>query len=382
MSPMLLQQERVAPDKADDGRIERRSRQRDGSFGSKLRVPAPALGELLRNLATGLDAGVPLMRALSVEVEQAELPVVGEVCAAIGTDLAAGAPLAEAIAKHPRTFPQLLVNLVRAGEQSGQLVPVLNDLADFILWREHTRKTLRKAAMYPAIVITAVYYVVVLIFGFVLQQFGALFGKLGANLPESARQALAISDFIAGNMILAIAAWPGLWLVLWGIAKTHTGGNLFLRFFCSLPVVSGVVSCFDLARLTRNLAVLSNARIPLLRAMQLSRDVVASPALRDKLHRVEEEITGGKSLLQAAQDVEALPPRALNLIHVGEESGQMPATLARLAAFYREKAGESVARALALMTPILSLIMAVIVGGIAVIVLKTLYSSMLTLGKG
>jgi type IV pilus assembly protein PilC len=366
----------TAPPKAlDDRTVDRRSRPRDGSTGSKLRVPPAALGELLRNLATGLDAGVPLMRALQVEVEQAEIPVVGDVCDAIGADLAAGAPLAEAVARHPRTFPQLLINLVRAGEQSGQLVPVLHDLADFITWREQTRQTLRKAAMYPAIVITAVYYVVVLIFGFVLQQFGSLFSKLGANLPASAKQAMAISDCIAGNLVLFVLAWPGLWLLLWAIGKTHIGGQLFLRVFCRLPIVSGVVSCFDLARLTRNLAVLSNAGIPLLRAMQLSRDVVADPLLRDKLLQVEDEITGGKSLLQAAQDTEALPPRALNLIHVGEESGQMPTTLARLAAYYREKAGESVAKALTLMTPILSLFM-------AVIVLKTLYTSMLTLGKG
>lgn len=349
--------------------------------GAPRRIRAAELEAFTRNLETQVDAGVPLARALLVQSEHADSPASAALAAGLLSHLNAGMGLADALDQYPRVFSSVYRNLVRAGEHSGRLPRMLAELAEFLVWREEVRKTVRRAAVYPLVVLTATVGLLLLIVGYVLPKFGDLFARLGDATPLAARVLLAMGAFLSAHwteLIVAAAVLAAVTAVLLRGAVVRS--RVYLAAAC-LPVVGGVLRAIDLARLTRTLAILTAAGIPLIRALELSKEAVGDARTLAKLGELASAVVGGQTLSQAAAGCGVFPGVALSLIAVGEESGQMPTILERLAKRFDAQARDTVQRALAMLEPAFTLFLGIVVGGLALVVITTLYKTIMVAGK-
>ncbi|MEZ5965427.1 MAG: type II secretion system F family protein [Planctomycetota bacterium] len=348
---------------------------------SRHRLSSREIEAFTRNLETQLEAGVPLARALEVQAEHAESPNAAALARGLLQHLHGGLGLGDALDLYPRTFSSVYRSLVRAGEQSGRLPLMLGELAEFQAWREDVRKTVQRAALYPAIVLAATVGLLLLIVGYVLPKFGDLFARLGEATPLAARFLLATGNFLAGHCWQLVGlATVGLLAALVLARSTRVRRQVY-RAATRLPLVGRVLAAIDLARLTRTLAILTGAGIPLVRGLELSREAVGDARTMAELAALSEAVVGGQTLAQAAGGSRVFPPIALSLLAVGEEAGQMPAMLDRLAKNFDRAAREAVQRALAMLEPAFTLFLGVVVGGLALVVITTLYKTMMVAGK-
>jgi type IV pilus assembly protein PilC len=345
------------------------------------RVPGRVLEQFTRNLQTQLEAGVPLVRALEVEANQGGHATMTKTVRSVLDELTAGAAFGEALDLHPRVFAPVYRNLVKAGEQSGRLERMLGDLADFMAWREDVRATIRKASIYPSIVIAATFGVILFILGFVFPKFEALFARLGDDLPRATRWLMAVGVFVRECWPAIVATAVGTIGATAVAARTRSGADFLFGLLARAPLFDHVLDCLDMARLTRNLAILTGAGIPLVRSLELGSEVVNSPMTKRRVQEMCAELVIGTSFVQAAAATKTFPPMALNLISVGDESGRMPDVLGRLAEHYNRAAKDAVTRALSVMEPAITLFLGAFVGGLAVTIITTLYKTMMVMGK-
>lgn len=333
-----------------------------------------------RNLQTQISAGVPLVRALQLQA-QGEQDAIAEASAELANRIESGASLGEALDAHPYAFPSTYRNLARAGEVSGQLDSMLEELASFLAWRTDVKKTLRQASTYPTLVIVATFALVLFILGFVFPKFTELFLKMGDGLPAHVRVLMSTGDFIAAQWMWIVAGAIGSVTALVMFARSAAGRAQVYAVLCRLPVFGKIFNDIDLAMLMRNLALLERAGIPLIRALELSIAVVESRTLGESVQEIADDLRSGDTFSHAIEKTEALPPMVLNLVHVGEEAGRLPDILDRLGKHYSNESKESTQRALAFLEPAVTLVLGLFVAGIAVTVISTLYEAIRASGR-
>lgn len=349
--------------------------------GRGQRLSAAALETFTRDLETQVEAGVSLARALQVQAENAPSPAVAALSSGLLRQLNSGLNLSDALDLHPRTFSSVYRSLVRAGEHSGRLPLMLRELADFLAWREDVRKLVRRASVYPAVVVVTTLGVLVLIVGYVLPKFGDLFARLGDATPAAARVLLAAGNALSAHWLEAAALAVGALVAAVLLLRSERVRGGVHRVAGRMPVAAGVLRAIDLARVSRTLAILASAGIPLVRAVDLSREVVGDPRTAERLGELSKAVVGGQMLSQAAAASGVFPGVALSLLAVGEEAGQMPAVLDRLARTFDRDARDSVQKALALLEPAFTILLGVMVGGLALVVITTLYKTMMVVGR-
>ena len=336
---------------------------------------------LTQALHEALDAGVPLLGTFEAIVEQEEHAATADMLAGIGERIAAGQMLSDALAQCPRAFPPLYIALVRAGEQSGSLPEVLQSIAGFLEWRIEISATVKQAMVYPLVVGAAGYGMVLFMTAFVIPRLGSVLEKMGGDLPRASLMLIDVSGFVAAHVWLivlgSIAAAVGAFLLL----RTPTCQGLALAAMARLPVVRQVVSTMALAQFCRTFSVLLQAGLTMTSALELGGAAVALPRVRDGLDGARERILGGARLGEALQEQEVLPPVALSMVMVGEEAGRLPITFERLSRLYDREVKASVKRALGLLEPVVTVLLGVVVGGVAVLVVTTIYSAMKGIGR-
>ncbi len=360
------------------------------SSPSKKRVKGPStgvrvsLGELndfTKNLWTQLDAGVPLLRALEVERDQAVGTKLGPVLDQAVSEIQSGATFSEALEHAPKVFSRIYRNLVKAGESSGDLPKVLFSLSEFLEWTEEISKTIQKAVRYPIIVLVGVIAVLLFILGFVFPKFDELFGRMGDQLPTSAAVLLAAGKFISAHAPEIVGGMLFLGISAFVLLKKGFGRELLLSLVARLPVAGPVMSAIDLARFSRTLSVLQGSGVPLVQGIELAGHSVADPALAEEIEEVRDHLTQGEPLSRALGRSAHFPPLVINLVSVGEESGRMDGCLARLADHFDREARERVDAAIAWLEPAITIFLGVVVGGMAAIILSSLYKAMLAVGR-
>ncbi len=353
----------------------------DDASSQRVRLSPARVLLFLQALQNSVDAGVPLLTALAALEEQENDATVAAVYADIRDRVAGGQPLSDALANYPRSFPPVSCALVRVGESSGRLPEVLSAMVEFLEWRAALAGTVKQAVIYPAVVLTAGYGLLLFLMSFVIPKLGSVIEKIGNDLPPASLMLIASSKFVAANI---------LWIVLASVAgvigaglglRTDTGRGLLARVFASFPVASGIVRSLSLVQTCRNLAVMLDAGITLPAAMEHTAAAVSLPRLATALREVRERLLGGNKLTDAFAEFEVMPPIALSMVRVGEDSGRLPQSFARLAAVYDREVRESVKRAIGLLEPIVTVALGVVVGGVAVLVITTIYGAMKGLGK-
>jgi type II secretory pathway component PulF len=335
----------------------------------------------VQSLNGALDAGVPLLTVLQAMEEQESDPAVAAMLTGIAGAIASGGTLADAMAAYPRAFPAMTSAIVRAGELSGTLPRVLASLAGFLEWRMAIAGTVRQAMVYPLVVGAAGYGLLLFLLGFVIPKLGGILSKLGSELPAASRFLLGISNAVADHVLLVVLASAAVAIALAWLLRTDGGRSAFANLFARLPVTSDVLRTFSTAQLCRNLSVLLQAGLTMTQALELAAAAIAQRRLRTEIGKARERILGGSKITESLLAVELLPPVAMSMVRVGEDAGRLPETFEHLSGVYDREVKEKVQRALSLLEPVVTVVLGLAVGGVAVLVVSTVYTAMRGMGK-
>ena len=329
------------------------------AFGNRLSTNELSL--FTRQLASLLEASLPLEQAFSALLEQAERPYVRDLIASIRSEIMGGASLSDALSRHPRDFADIYRALVASGEQIGQLARVLSRLADYIERRNALVQKIRLAFTYPAIVTVVAFLIVIFLLTYVVPQIVSVFVNTKQKLPFLTTAMLGVSDFVRNYgwiVLLAVVALAYFWRralqdpsikMRW-----HTWlltAPLYGRFECSL----------NTARFASTLAITTGSGVPILRALQTSRDTLTNVAMRAQVEEATASVREGVSLARALSSHKHFPPLLIHMIRAGEVTGELPAMLERAANTQEQDLERRAMTMAGLLEPALILAMGVVV---------------------
>jgi type IV pilus assembly protein PilC len=298
------------------------------------------------HMSVVVEAGIPLLRGLS-DLAQGEHPLrdtIGDVARKIES----GAALSEALADFPEHFPPLILALIRAGEQSGNLDRVLRDLARYFEWRENLRRQIVSAVTYPSLVMVAVIGLCALLTTWVLPRFLQIFIELGVSLPPTTRAMLSMHQFL-GNWgwhllglcaALAIGGFP--------VIRSRRGRRVLDRVVLRTPLLGSLVLMIEMSRFSHNLGLLYGTGVAIVKALELIEEIAQNSVVSEMMGQARERIEKGGSLSDAFGRSALLPPLVARMISVGEASGRLDESLERASSYYDREVPAIISRLVAL----------------------------------
>jgi len=341
------------------------------------RVPAKLLTQFTRQLATLVDAGLPILRSLRILEQQQKPGMMRVAIRLVAEDVEGGSTLSEAMSRHPKTFNRLYVNMVRAGELGGVLDLILNRLADFMERSQALRKKVIGASIYPVAVITFASLIVVGMMYFVIPSFREIFSDMDQGLPKLTEMLIGFSGWVKDQYgWLVILGIPfGIFAVL-RLVRLSQGGRYLLDIVkLKLPIFGNIVSKSAVARFTRTLGVLLSAGVPILEALTITRDTAGNEVYSRALARVHDGIREGESFAEPLRQSRVVEPMVVNMIDVGEETGELDAMLTKVAETYEEEVETLVSSMVSLLEPL----MVIMLGGIVGFIVLSLFLPMISL---
>ena len=328
-------------------------------FGDKLSTTELAL--FTRQLASLLEAKLPLEQAFSALLEQAERPYVRDLIASIRAEVMGGASLSDALSRHPRDFADIYRALVASGEHIGQLSGVLSRLADFVERRNALVQKVRLAFTYPAIVTAVAFAIVIFLLTYVVPQIVSVFANTRQQLPFLTVAMLALSNFVRhwGWLLALILVGAGM-----GARWALRDPVLKLRWHIwklSAPIYGRFERSLNTSRFASTLAITISSGVPILRALQTSRDTLSNVALRAQVEAATASVREGVGLARALSDHPHFPPMLIHMIRAGEVTGELPAMLNRAAQMQEQDLERRALTIAGLLEPALILAMGVVV---------------------
>jgi general secretion pathway protein F len=326
------------------------------------RVSPSELAVLTRQLATLLHAGVTLVESLAAMIDQVEDDLLKLTLNQVKQRVNEGSSLADAMAQHPKVFPELYCNMIRAGESSGALDVVLNRLADFTEGQARLRAKVIGTLTYPAIMVVVGIGILTVLFVVVIPKITQIFEDLKATLPLPTRILLAISDFLGGYWwLLLLVIGLGVWAAL-AYIRTEIGRRRWDGFKLRMPVVGGIVRMLAVARFSKTLSTLLHSGVPLLNALAIVRGIVNNRVLAEAIDGARESIQEGESIAAPLKRSGHFPPLVTHMIAIGERSGQLEAMLDNVAQSYENQAEARINQLTTLLEPLMIVLMGGAVG--------------------
>lgn len=345
--------------------------------GLRMRRGAPRRGEValvMRGLATLLGAGVPLERALALMSDEAASPGQRALLTAVHGRIKAGGTLADALAEQGGVVPGHAVAMIRAGEAGGDLATVLARLADLMERAAAAREHVRAALAYPALLLAVAGLTVVVLLTVVLPQFEGIFAEAGDRLPAGTRLVVAVGEALrawwwVGGVAMAVAL-----AILDRWRRTAAGARAMGRWLLTAPVAGRLVAANETARFCRTLGTLVANGVHLLQAVAIARETVANVVVAEALGAAEISLRRGGGLGEPLARCAVLPPLAVRLIRIGEESGHLAAMLLKVADIFEDQARRDTQRLLALLVPGLTVALGLVVAAVVGAVLSAVLS--------
>ncbi len=331
------------------------------------RVSAKQLTPFTRQLSTLIDAGLPLVRSLGVLRNQMKPGALKDILGTVAQDVEGGSTFSEALAKHPKSFSKLFINMVRAGEVGGVLDTVLQRLAEFAEKSAALRRKIKGAMVYPAVVVFVIVGVLIVIFKFVMPTFVDMFKDMKQELPGTTLFLIKISNFVQTRKVLLIPAVIIAIAILFNIIKkTRKGGYAIDKIKLKLPVVGQLVQKMVVARFSRTLGTLITSGVPILQALAITKETAGNEVVARAVANVHDSIREGESIAGPLESSGAFPPLVSNMIDVGEETGNLDQMLMKVADTYDDEVDVAVAGLTSIMEPVLIIFMGGIVGFIVI----------------
>ena len=320
----------------------------------------------VRQFATMIDAGLPLVQCLDILQEQQENPTFRGIIKRIRRDVEEGSTLADAVRKHPRVFDPLFVNLVAAGEMGGILDIILNRLAAYIEKIAKLKSKVKGAMTYPAIVVTIAVVVVMVILIYVIPVFAGLFKDAGAKLPAMTLIVMALSDFVKGNFLYMIAGFTLFIFLLKRIRRTKRGKDITDRILLVLPVAGMLIRKVAVARFTRTLGTMLSSGVPILDGLEIVAAASGNTVVEAAIREARTAISEGRSVAEPLGETNVFPGMVTQMIAVGEATGALDTMLGKIADFYDEEVDVAVDSLTSLLEPIMIVFLGVTIGGLLV----------------
>jgi len=316
---------------------------------------------LSRQMHTLLKSGVPIIRALSGLEQSAANPTLRSTVAEVREGLESGRELSQALRQHPKVFPAYMVSLVRVGEVTGRLDEVFMRLYEFFAFEKKMREDIRAALRYPTMVIIAVAVAMFIVNIFVIPAFGKMFSSFHAQLPLMTRILIGTSDLFVGYwpvmIVGAVALVVGARFYLRGKERRYRWDELKLR----LPVIGSLVHKATLARFSRSFALSAKSGVPIVQVLSIVSEVVDNAYLEARIVQMREAIERGESILRAAVATGVFSPVVLQMVAVGEETGEIDQLMSEIADMYEREVTIEVQGLTAKVEPILLVCMGVLV---------------------
>ncbi|MCH7816321.1 MAG: type II secretion system F family protein [Proteobacteria bacterium] len=345
-----------------------------GEFSRRKKIPNTDLVDFTTGLCTLVEARVPIDKALRLLEGITEAPAMQELVLGLLRDVKEGKSLADAMEARPEVFSKMYINIVRAGEEGGILDELLPDLAEFLENSAKTRQAVISAMIYPIVLMITGVLSVTLLLIFVVPQFATMFEDAGTEIPPPAAFLLSLSDGIQSYGYLFIAFVVFIifaWKRLDKDPKTKLQKDAFLL---SLPMLGTLILYRECAVFSRTLGSLLGAGIPLIRALRVSREVIANSVLTQHLLQVEEDVRAGAGLGISLEKTNQFPTLLHQLVAVGEESGRTATILLKTAATFDTYVRNQMSSLVAALQPALIIFLAIAVGGITITMLSAVFS--------
>jgi type IV pilus assembly protein PilC len=350
-------------------KIKKKGRQIGLSFGTG--VDAKELVIFTRQFATMIDAGLPLVQCLDILSTRGENKALNTILKDVKDYVEQGGTFSEGLARHPKLFDELFVNLIRAGEMGGILDTILNRLAGYIEKRVKLARQVRGAMVYPVAIFFIAMIVVVIMLAWVIPSFKGMFAEFGAadQLPALTQFVIGASEGFIANvhwivLIVAAVVFSFTW-----IYRQPAGKHFFHRALLVLPILGPVMRKISVARFTRTLGTLLSAGVPILDALDVVKKSAGNVVVEGAIHQTSEKIREGRTMAEPLMETNVFPPMVVQMIGVGEQTGALDTMLNKIADFYEEEVDIAVAALTSLLEPL----MMVFIGGIVGVILISMY---------
>lgn len=355
-----LRQQNVIPTK-----VVAKGKEISFSLG-KQKVKAKDVAVFTRQLATMIDAGLPLVQSLDILSMQQENKTFKEVINNTKESVEGGSTFAGALGKHPKTFDDLYVNLVVAGEEGGILDNVLNRLAIYIEKAESLKKKIKSALVYPSTIVCVAVIVVVVLMIFVIPVFADMFRSMGQTLPLPTLIVLAMSNMMKKYFLLFIVALVVLIFLFKRYYATEKGKLAIDNLILKLPVFGPLFRKVAVARFSRTLSTLITSGVPILDGLTITSRTAGNKLIEYAIIKARTSISEGETIAEPLARSEIFPPMVTQMIAVGESTGSLDSMLSKIADFYEEEVDVAVATLTSLLEPLLMVFLGVTVGGVVI----------------
>ena len=343
-------------------------------FGGK--VKPKQLMTFTRQLATLVDAGLPLVRGLTVLERQERVPSLKKALGDMAESIQTGSTFAEALAQHPRIFNKLYVNMAKAGEVGGVLDQVLIRLAEFMEKAQRIKNKVVSAMVYPIVVMVMAIGILTFLMIFIIPKFEAIFAELldGKKLPVLTTMVLGMSRALTHHIlavgIVIVALVVGLKL----FRRTKAGASLSDRLKLNMPIFGVLMRKTAIARFTRTLGTLMTSGVPVLQALNIVRDTAGNEVVAKAVNQIHDSVKEGENMAPPMEATKVFPPMVISMVQVGEETGELPEMLMKIADNYDDEVDNTVAGLTSIIEPLLIVFLAVIVGTIVIALFLPLIS--------
>ena len=341
-----------------------------GFFSPKASVKDVA--SMTRQIASLVKANIPLVDALGALVEQTEHPVIKLTLAQVRQDVTEGSSLAKAMGKHPRVFDNIFVNMIEAGESSGQMTLVLMKLADLKEAQMRLRQKVVSGMTYPGLMLGVAGLLMVGMFGYVIPQMKTIFVSMNKPMPPITQFLIDFSDFMIAYWYLLIGVSVGGLMFFLKTIRSGPGKASWDAFKLKLPVVGPLVRLIGVTRFASTMSTLLASGVPILGAMTISKNLVGNTLLERAIAQARENITEGQSIAGPLQKSGQFPAMVITMISIGEKTGELPEMLRNVAETYEEQVATKIDGMTSLLEPIMIVFMGGLVGFIVMAVMSPL----------
>ena len=347
---------------------------RQGGLMNRAKISRPELINFCFHLEQLARAGVSLIESLTDLRDSIENPRFREVIAGMIESIEGGKTLSQALAEHPQTFDGVMVSLVRAGEETGALPQVLNNLLESLKWQDELAAHTKKLIMYPAFLGTVVVAITLFMMIYLVPKMAGFIRNMGQELPMQTKILIGTSEFFVGYWYVVL----GLPLILAAIAAflvstNHAARYRFDAVKLRLPYIGEILRKIILSRFASVFAMMYSSGITILDSIKATEDVVGNLVIKEGLEKVGALIAEGQNVTVAFQTAGMFPPLVLRMLRVGENTGQLDTALTNVSYFYNRDVRESIEKVQAMIEPVMTVIIGVILGWIMMAVLGPIY---------
>src|ERR1051326_6226700 len=347
------------------------------------KVKSKVLTTFTRQLATLVDAGLPLLRGLRVLEKQEKNPTLRNIIGELALSIEGGSTFSEALAQHPKVFNRLYVNMVKAGELGGVLEVVLTRLSEFMEKAQKIKGKVIAAMFYPCAVLVVATAILIILMVKVVPSFKAVFEGMmeGRSLPAFTRLVLGISGMVKDNILITLAIVVSFLIVFNLFIRTKFGRHAWDKFKLKMPVIGPVVSKVAISRFTRTLGTLISSGVPILQALTIVKETAGNVVVSNAVNSVHESVKEGETITAPLEASGIFPPMVISMVDVGEQTGALPEMLLKIADNYDDEVDNAVAAMTSLLEPIMIVCLAVIVGSIVIAMFLPLIDLMNRVGE-